>query len=213
MTLKTGNPAPGPQLYPQPNSPRLLLLFLLPIFALVQSCSGSPSSTANNTESKRASSARIASVRLTSGAFQPNMDIPAEYTCDGADQSPDIEWAGLPTGTKSVAVICEDPDAPGGIFTHWVIFDIPASEAGLGKSSPKTATIATGARQGKNDFGGIGYGGPCPPRGSRHRYLFRIYALDTMLDLPSGSSRSEVEGMIKTHLIGEGSLGCSYSRH
>ncbi|MGH9825684.1 MAG: YbhB/YbcL family Raf kinase inhibitor-like protein [Blastocatellia bacterium] len=213
MTLKTRIPAAAPQLYPQLNSLRLFLLFLLPIVALVQSCSGSPSSTANSTESKRASSGKISAVTLTSRAFQPNMDIPSDYTCDGADQSPDLEWAGLPTGTKSVAVICEDPDAPGGTFTHWVVFDIPASEAGLSKSSPKTATMPNSARQGKNDFGAVGYGGPCPPRGSRHRYFFRIYALDTMLDHPSGSSRSEIESAIKSHAVGEGSLACSYSRH
>ncbi|HYM00275.1 MAG TPA: YbhB/YbcL family Raf kinase inhibitor-like protein [Blastocatellia bacterium] len=149
---------------------------------------------------------------LKSSSFQGMSSIPSEYTCDGPDQSPDLEWSNLPPGTKSLAVICEDPDAPGGTFTHWVVYDIPATETGLPESVSNTPTLPDGARQGKNDFDKLGYGGPCPPSASKHRYFFRIYALDTLLDVPGGASRSRVQRSIESHKLGEGMLAGTYRR-
>src|SRR6266540_1402431 len=124
---------------------------------------------------------------LTSTAFTDGAAIPVKYTCDGADVSPPLAWSGAPAGTKSFALICDDPDAPRGTWVHWVLFNLPAQEKELAEGTPTSARLPNSARQGKNDFGNIGYGGPAPPKGKPHRYFFKLYALDQTLDLPEGA--------------------------
>jgi Raf kinase inhibitor-like YbhB/YbcL family protein len=143
---------------------------------------------------------------LTSPAFAEGAAMPAECTCDGKDQPPRLSWSGEPEGTKSFALILHDPDAPSGDFTHWVVTDLP----------PSTHTLvagAGGAVEGSNDFGRTGYGGPCPPPGAAHRYLFELYALDVpALGVPAGSGRAAVEGALKGHVLGEARLTGTYAR-
>jgi Raf kinase inhibitor-like YbhB/YbcL family protein len=155
-------------------------------------------------------------ILIESPAFQGGGTIPRLYTCDGKDVSPPLAWSGVPEAARSLALICEDPDAPRGTWTHWVIFDIPAAAKGLGEGIAATerVTVAPGeepARQGKNDFGKIGYGGPCPPSGTHH-YLFRIYALDRELGLGPKTTRQDLLGSIKGHVLAEGGLTGLYSR-
>ena len=143
---------------------------------------------------------------ITSTAFEEDGTIPVIYSCDGADISPELNWTGVPEGTQSFALILDDPDAPGGTFTHWVIFNIPADATGLEENVPKTATLASGAIQGRNSFGMIGYGGPCPPLGQSHRYFFTVYALDTALDLASGASKAQLLAAIEGHILAEAEI-------
>jgi Raf kinase inhibitor-like YbhB/YbcL family protein len=117
------------------------------------------------------------SIEVTSTAFQQGMSVPKQYTGDGADQSPPLRWSEPPSGTKSIALICDDPDAPRGTWVHWVLFNLPIQNRELEEGVPTTATLSSRAKQGKNDFGNIGYGGPAPPKGKAHRYFFKLYAL------------------------------------
>ena len=148
---------------------------------------------------------------VKSSAFTEGGMIPKEYTCDGEDISPQLEWTGAPEGTKSFAVICDDPDAPIGTFVHWVLFNLPAGTTELPKGVPNKTTLETGAKQGTNDFNNIGYGGPCPPGGT-HRYYFKIYALDTELALKPGVSKSDLLNAVEGHILEEGRLMGKYQR-
>jgi Raf kinase inhibitor-like YbhB/YbcL family protein len=145
-------------------------------------------------------------------AFPPGGDIPSQYTCDGADKSPPLSWSGPPEGTKTFALIADDPDAPAGTWVHWVAYDIPASTAQLPEGVPKTQGIAGGGMQGKNDFQKIGYGGPCPPPGKPHRYYFKLYALDNQLNLPAGSTKKDVERAIEGHVKAQAEVMGRYQR-
>jgi Raf kinase inhibitor-like YbhB/YbcL family protein len=148
---------------------------------------------------------------IRSPVFHEGGSIPARYTCDGEDVSPPLEWSGVPEGTKSLALTCDDPDAPAGLWVHWVVFDLPPSATGLPEGVPVTPEISGGGRQGKNDFRKIGYGGPCPPGGT-HRYVFTLYALDSTLGLPAGATRQDLLAAIKNHTLGEATLTGTYSR-
>jgi Raf kinase inhibitor-like YbhB/YbcL family protein len=134
--------------------------------------------------------ALMAALQLTSPAFQPNSDIPKKFTCSGDDVSPALSWNDPPAGTQAFALIADDPDAPGGTWAHWVIYDLPASSRGLPEGVPKQEIVAGGGHQGRNDFRLIGYGGPCPPPGSPHRYFFKLYALSAPTGLPSGANKA-----------------------
>ncbi len=149
---------------------------------------------------------------LTSPAFAQGETIPIDHTCDGADQSPRLEWSGVPGGARSLVLLVTDPDAPGGTFTHWVVFDIPPEEQALEPSRPEGPRLANGATQGLNDFESMRYRGPCPPHGATHRYVFRLYALDTPLALPPGSARAEVEEAMRDRVLGVGELVGVYER-
>jgi Raf kinase inhibitor-like YbhB/YbcL family protein len=144
-------------------------------------------------------------MKITSSAFQEGGNIPSKFSCDGADTSPPLQIADVPSGAKSLVLIVDDPDAPSGLFTHWTAWNI----------SPQTSTIAEGSPpkgvQGTNDFGKSGYGGPCPPSGT-HRYYFKIFALDRELDLPSGAKRGQLDAAMKGHVIAQGELMGRYSR-
>lgn len=123
------------------------------------------------------------SMRLVSSAFAEGQPIPAEYTCEGRNISPPLSWSGTPAGTRSLALICEDPDAPSGLWTHWVIYGLPGSMTELPEGVRAVEIPPNGGRQGMNSFKHIGYGGPCPPAGRAHRYFFKIYALDDNVSL------------------------------
>jgi Raf kinase inhibitor-like YbhB/YbcL family protein len=151
-------------------------------------------------------------MQLTSTAFSEGETIPKPHTGDGEDRSPPLKWTGVPEGTKSFALICDDPDAPGGVWVHWVLFNIPADQRELTGGIGATATVAGGAKHGKNDFGKLGYGGPAPPRGKPHRYYFKLYALDTTLELTAGATKKQVEAAIKGHMLAAGELMGKYGR-
>lgn len=149
---------------------------------------------------------------LTSTAFVEGHAIPQEHTGDGADTSPQLAWSGEPKETVSFALICEDPDAPRGIWVHWVLFNLPAATHELPEGMPHQATLADGALQGKNDFGKIGYGGPAPPPGKPHRYFFRLYALDGLLKLKAGATKQQLVSAMKEHVLAETHLMGTYKR-
>ncbi|MEA3366279.1 MAG: YbhB/YbcL family Raf kinase inhibitor-like protein [Candidatus Hydrogenedentes bacterium] len=150
---------------------------------------------------------------ITSPAFEDQGSIPKQYTADGEDVSPPLSWTGVPEETQSLALICDDPDAPVGTWVHWVIWNIPVSETGLKEGIPaKERELPNGAVQGTNDFRKIGYGGPAPPRGPAHRYFFKLYALDTSLDLAPGAKKDALEKAMEGHVLAEAQLVGQYAR-
>jgi Raf kinase inhibitor-like YbhB/YbcL family protein len=151
-------------------------------------------------------------IELTSTAFHDGERIPKAYTGDGKDVSPPLRWSEPPQGTKSFALICDDPDAPRGTWVHWVLFNLPAEQRQLEEATPGVEVLASGAKHGKNDFGKIGYGGPAPPPGKPHRYFFKLYALDTVLDLAPGASKSQLVTAMQGHVLAEGQLMGLYGR-
>jgi Raf kinase inhibitor-like YbhB/YbcL family protein len=152
------------------------------------------------------------SIELTSSAFQQENPIPRQYTGDGEDQSPPLQWSEPPAGTKSIALICDDPDAPRFTWVHWVLFNVPSQARELEAAVPTIETLPSGARQGINDSGDIGYGGPAPPKGKPHRYFFKLYALDIMLVLLPGATKPQLEDAMKGHILAEGQLMGTYQR-
>ncbi|MGE5256542.1 MAG: YbhB/YbcL family Raf kinase inhibitor-like protein [Hyphomicrobiales bacterium] len=150
-------------------------------------------------------------ITITSSAFAEGAMIPRKHTCDAEDRSPDLKWSGVPKETRSLALICDDPDAPVGTWVHWVLYNLPPDVTGLAAGIAPDATLKNGARHGKNDFGKLGYGGPCPPGGT-HRYFFKLYALDTLLNLDSGSTKAQLLAAMKGHVLAEGQLMGKYKR-
>ena len=150
-------------------------------------------------------------IKITSPAFEQGGLIPAKYTCDGADVSPPLQWAEVPDGTKSIALISDDPDAPMGTWVHWVLYNLPPETRELAENIPPEQTLPSGAEQGITDFGRVGYGGPCPPSGT-HRYFFKIYALDAELELPANVGKRELIGAMQGHILAEGQLIGKYRR-
>lgn len=148
---------------------------------------------------------------ITSPAFKEGEEIPQRYTCDGEDISPPLTLTGIPEGAKSLALISDDPDAPKGIWVHWVLFNLPGNQRELAENVPPRSTLSNGARHGINDSRDLGYGGPCPPSGT-HRYFFTMYALDTMLTLESGATKSQLLKAMEGHVLGEGQLMARYKR-
>jgi len=150
---------------------------------------------------------------LKTKAFQPSDAIPQNYTCDGADVSPDLTWEGAPKETRSLALICDDPDAPVGTFNHWVLYALPANLSGLPENLPKKDEVdSPRCKQGTNDFGRVGYGGPCPPRGSKHRYFFKLFALDTEIQISPKAKKQDLEAAMKGHILTSAELIGTYQR-
>ncbi len=149
---------------------------------------------------------------ITSTAFAEGQPIPQKYTGESEDVSPPLTWTNAPSNTKSFALIADDPDAPMGTWVHWVLYDLPADAKGLPENVAKTPTLAGGAKQGITDFRRVGYGGPMPPPGKPHRYLFKLYALDTMLNLKPGATKQDVETAMRGHILAEGQLMGTYQR-
>jgi hypothetical protein len=148
----------------------------------------------------------MAAFELKSSAFLNGNAIPPRFTCDGSDLSPALSWNDPPAGTKTFALIMDDPDAPAGTWVHWVLYDLPASVRELPEGVPKAIDLKIGARQGRNDFRRIGYGGPCPPHGAAHRYSFRLYALDGYTQLPAGAGKGDLERAMKGHILAQSEL-------
>lgn len=151
-------------------------------------------------------------MEIKSAAFQNGADIPRKYTCDGADVSPPLRWENAPSGTKGFALIADDPDAPVGTWVHWVIYDLSAETKELAEVVKPSETLADGAKQGLNDFGRIGYGGPCPPRGPAHRYFFKLYALDAQTNLKPRATKQQLLNAMKGHILAEAQLMGRYKR-
>lgn len=148
---------------------------------------------------------------VTSTAFEEGGMIPSKYTCDADDISPALSWDGVPENTKSLALICDDPDAPAGIWVHWVIYNIPSDTGGLPEKCPADEKFKDGTRTGINSWGKFGYGGPCPPGGT-HRYYFKLYALDTVLDLSGKVDKKELLKGMEEHILAEAQLMGKYKR-
>lgn len=156
--------------------------------------------------------ALVLSLVVKSAAFSAGQPIPKAFTCSGRDQSPRIEVEKMPASARTWLVIVDDPDAPGGTFVHWVIWNLPARVHGLGPSVATRAELPDGSRQGQNDFGKLGYGGPCPPPGAPHHYRFRVMALDSSLSLSPGASAADVERAARGHVVAEGTLIGTFRR-
>ena len=193
-----------------PSSFRSLLARLAPlcpailVFALA-ACGGESAQPANLTPSSGAQ------ISLTSQAFDAGGSIPRDFTCDGANQSPPLSWTDPPTSTRSLALIVDDPDAPGGTFVHWVLYGLPTGSRSLSPALSTAAQLPDGSRQGTNGFGKVGYGGPCPPGGTHH-YRFHLYALDTSPDLAAGASADSLRSAMSGHVLASGELVGTYSR-
>jgi hypothetical protein len=143
---------------------------------------------------------------LESSAFEHAQAIPNRHTCDGEDLSPPLRWANVPEEARSLALLVDDPDAPNGVFTHWVAWGLDPGSDGLGEGE-------AGPSEGRNDFGTVGYRGPCPPPGhGRHRYVFRLYALDQGVELASGAGKDELEQAVVGHVVTTAELVGTYER-
>jgi Raf kinase inhibitor-like YbhB/YbcL family protein len=151
------------------------------------------------------------SLGLQSSSF-PQGEIAKQFTCDGAGRSPALSWGAPPAGTRSFALVVIDKDSPFGSFVHWVLYDLPPDKRSLPEGLPQQGQLPAGARQGSNDFGSIGYGGPCPPGKSPHRYLFTLYALNSTLNLPPGATEKQVVQAIKTHVLAQSAIVGRYQR-
>ena len=151
-------------------------------------------------------------MQLKSAAFDNNHPIPKAYTGDGADRSPELGWLNPPSEAKEFALICDDPDAPAGTWVHWVLWGIGADTRELKEGVPAQQELPGGMRQGTNDFRKPGYGGPMPPRGSDHRYYFRLYALDAPLDVKPGAAKKDIVRAMQGHILAETALMGRYKR-
>ncbi len=183
----------------------LIIIFLL---ATISGCIAGE----KKDDTKEVAMQNISNITISAEAFKDGGNIPAVYTCDGRNISPALTWSGMPAGTKSIALIMDDPDAPRGTFVHWVLFNIPPDAQGLPEAVPKNQTLKDGSRQGNTSYGEAGYGGPCPPPGKPHRYYFKVYALDTKLDLPAGATKADVEKTMNGHILAKGELMGKYGR-
>lgn len=191
------------------SSIKILIAFAF-LGLLLASCQGDGAKDAQ--EDSTVGSPNVEDFTLSSAAFPPGGVISRRYTCDGDNISPELNWIDAPQPARSFALIMDDPDAPGGTFTHWVLYNLPGNARGLAENLPKMDGLDNGALQGRNDFDRTGYGGPCPPRGTTHHYRFRLYALDTSLDLPAGAAKSQVLARIDGHVIGQAEVVGTYRR-
>jgi Raf kinase inhibitor-like YbhB/YbcL family protein len=152
------------------------------------------------------------SLALSSKSFSNGGEIPKKFTCDGEDVSPELSWNEAPAGTKSWALLADDPDAPVGNWNHWTVWNVPPEARGLREGVSKTAQLPDGTQQGLNDFGKVGYNGPCPPPGKPHRYYCKLFALDTKLTLKERSRKQDLESAMKGHVLGQAEWMGRYGR-
>ncbi|TAM82265.1 MAG: YbhB/YbcL family Raf kinase inhibitor-like protein [Acidobacteria bacterium] len=150
--------------------------------------------------------------RIESAAFKEGAFIPSRFSCQGENISPPLKWTDPPSGSRSFALIVDDPDAPGGTWTHWVVFNLRGQTRALDENTPKQGELPNGGLQGLTSFGNVGYGGPCPPPGKAHHYFFRLYALDTVLSLQPGAPREDVLAALKGHTLGRAQLTGLFKR-
>jgi Raf kinase inhibitor-like YbhB/YbcL family protein len=182
---------------------RILLIYLLAATAVFNGCSIKEPGLPKEGEM---------SLMISSPAFIEGGTIPQKYTCDGQNLSPQLNWSGIPQGTKNLALIVDDPDAPIGIFVHWVLFGMDGSLKGLSEGVPPNPSISGVGLQGINGFRNTRYDGPCPPRGGAHRYFFKLYALDTAITLKPGASKADLEKAMQGHILAQGQVMGRYSR-
>ncbi|MBI4248514.1 MAG: YbhB/YbcL family Raf kinase inhibitor-like protein [Elusimicrobia bacterium] len=153
---------------------------------------------------------------LKSSAFKRDEFIPKKYSCEGQDVSPQLSWTGAPEGTRSFSLIMDDPDAPPGTWVHWVLYDLPSGRSSLDEGIPKKETLDSGAKHGLcwgvNDFDRVGYYGPCPPPGRPHRYVFKLYALETELGLAARATKAELLRAMQGHILAQAELTGLYKR-
>jgi Raf kinase inhibitor-like YbhB/YbcL family protein len=167
-------------------------------------------------EEDRPDDPRRSAMQLSSAAFDPGERIPDRHTCDGQDLSPPLAWSEAPEGTRSLTLIMDDPDAPPGTWVHWVLYNLPADGGGLEEGVPKNASLDSGASHGVcwgvDSYSRVGYHGPCPPPGTPHRYSFRLFALDSRLDLPAKATKEQVERAMEGHILARTELVGIYGR-
>jgi Raf kinase inhibitor-like YbhB/YbcL family protein len=177
-------------------------------------CSAGPAADAEEASVRDSSvvASEEAEMRIMTPAFKEGEVIPKIFTCDGEDVSPPLSWESAPEGTRSFVLISDDPDAPMGTWVHWVLYNIPPDTTALPQGMPKDAALKDGSRQGVTDFGRPGYGGPCPPKGKPHRYYFKLYALDAVLELEGKPGKKDVEKAMKGHIIAEAQIMGTYQR-
>lgn len=187
-----------------------LCVFLLCLTLAVSACASEASPTATVVEVAEQREPMV-TIELKSAAFAPGEPIPTRYTCDGDDLSPPLEWGDPPEGTQSLALIVDDPDAPGGTWVHWVLYNLPADTRSLAEAIPADADLQDGSQHGNNSWKRLGYGGPCPPSGT-HRYFFKLYALDTVLDPDPGKSKDNLLQAIEGHILAQAELMGTYTR-
>jgi Raf kinase inhibitor-like YbhB/YbcL family protein len=168
--------------------------------------------TAGCSQEPKSATGHVVKIRLASVAFADGQPIPVKYTGDALDISPPLAWTNTPAGTKSFALIVDDPDAPAGDWTHWMIYDLPPTTTALAEDMFKVPQLRNGAKQGLNDFKKTGYGGPAPPPGKAHRYYFKLYALDTMTSLAPGAAKTNLLKAMDGHVLGEGRMMGTYQR-
>ena len=185
-------------------NPRMSFLFAAAWFGCLAT-----TSCANDTKTVKDP---VMNISVTSSAFTDSRPIPDKFTCTGSNVSPPLQWGNAPAGVKSFALITDDPDAPMGTWVHWVIYNLPPATMSLAENLPPSPELPDGSKQGVNDFRQPGYGGPCPPPGKPHRYLFKIYALDTMLNLKSSATKKELLKAMDGHVLAQGQLIGTYQR-
>lgn len=190
--------------------------WLLPVLALallLAACDTTPAPTPRPAPAATTAlpSSSAPAFALTSPSFGQGQPIPAVYTCTGKGQSPPLQWSNPPPGTQRLALTVLDPDAPGGVFIHWVIYNIPAATRSLPEAEPTTVTLPDGSRQGQNGASSTGYTGPCPPSGTHH-YIFHLYALDAALDLPDNATNDQLVKAADGHVLGQVKLMGTYSK-
>jgi len=175
-------------------------------------CGGEPKREAQTRSDVAPATATAAALTLTSPAFREGEPIPARHACTGANLSPELNWSNPPEGVAAWALVCHDPDAPVGDWVHWVIYDLPGQTQALPEGMPDSPELENGARQGRTDFGRPGYGGPCPPPGKPHRYLFELYALKEPTGLGAGATRDQLLTAIRDKIISQAVLTGNFKR-
>jgi Raf kinase inhibitor-like YbhB/YbcL family protein len=189
---------------------RATFLWIAPLLCLLLATAAACGNPA--LQSAQAPDSSKSAFRIESAAFKEGAFIPARFSCQGENVSPQLKWTDPPAGTRSLALIVDDPDAPVGTWTHWVVFNLPAQTRAMEENATKQDELTNGGLQGMTSFGSVGYGGPCPPPGKPHRYIFKLYALDTMLSLKPGASREEVVAALRSHTLGEAQLMGRFKR-
>ncbi len=192
-----------------------LVLPLILLVSTMSSCGSASSPTSTPQPPAPAAPAQgeeaAISIELTSAAFAPGASIPTKYTCDGDDISPPLEWGDPPQDTQSFALVADDPDAPGGMWVHWVLYNLPSETRALPEAVPPDAELSDGSRHGQNSWKRLDYGGPCPPSGT-HRYFFKLYALDTLLDPDAIKDNKQLLQAMEGHILAQTELMGTYSR-
>jgi Raf kinase inhibitor-like YbhB/YbcL family protein len=191
---------------------KTILIALVLIGLLASSCARPSTPVSNQPNSTPGTTRKAATpqIQVTSTAFKEGEAIPRQFTCQGINISPPLEWTPTPQA-KTIAIIANDPDAPAGEWTHWLVYNLPAATMGLIENMPAEEKVAGGAMQGKNDFGKTAYGGPCPPKGT-HRYFFKVYALDTELALKPGATKDQLLQAMEGHILAQGQLMGTFAK-